>query len=322
MSIVENKVLAPYTSWRVGGPARFFTEATTTSEVRRALRWSQERTLPVLLLGGGTNLLICDEGFDGLVLRYRARSWALENQGTTGLLSLAAGTPIGHLAWIIGSQGWSNLEWAAGLPGSVGGAIYGNAGCYGGSMAGVLRRAWLLIEDQVQEWSVEHFAYGYRSSVLKQPRRFSSRRSEEGEGAPASDPDRTCPRPGAVMPAVILSAELVLKRQDAGSVEETMKAIIANRKERTPVGHSCGSVFKNPPGSQVTAGQLLDQAGLKGTRIGAAEISQRHANYLLNLGGARSDDILRLIELARNTVLRQFGIALELEIQVVGPVRP
>lgn len=303
ISIVENKPLAPYTSWRVGGAARFFIEATTTDEVRHALRWNRDRkhALPVLLLGGGTNLLIRDEGFDGLVIRYCARSWTLEahgEDGENGILWTAAGAPIGQLARAIGSRGWSNLEWAAGLPGSVGGAIYGNAGCYGGTMAGVLRRAWLLGdgEDDVQEWPVERFAYSYRSSILKFPR-----------------------RPGPLVPPIILSAELVLRAADAASVQETMKNIMANRKEKTPVGRSCGSVFKNPPGNQPTAGQLIDQAGLKGKRIGAAEISQRHANYILNCGDARSDDILRLIDLARNTVLRQFGIALDLEIQIIGP---
>lgn len=303
---VANEPLAHHTSLRIGGAARFFFEARSVEDLRTALQWSKLHSVPVVLLGGGTNVLVCDEGFDGLVITYQARTWNIKGASATGaagaegVLYGEAGVPIGRLAWSVGGQGWSGLEWAAGLPGSLGGAIYGNAGCYGGDIAGILRRGWVLVGDTVEEWPLEQFDFGYRTSRLKQQAAASN-------NAPDA-PDR---------PAVVLAAELQLVRGDTASLMETMKNIATRRKEATPAGSSCGSVFENPPDAP-PAGQLIDQAGLKGTRIGGAEISSHHANYIVNLGDASSSDVLRLIALARDTVLNHSGVALELEIQIVG----
>lgn len=216
-----------------------------------------------------------------------------------GLLYLEAGTPIGRLVWTLGAQGWGNLEWAAGLPGSAGGAVCVNAGCYGGDMASILNRAWVLVGDDVQEWTVEQFAYGYRTSILKQTNPII-----------IGDMNASAAR-------IVLAAEIQLVQGDKADLVQNIKQIATQRKEKTPAGSSCGSVFKNPTRIAQTAGQLIDAAGLKGTRIGAAEISQRHANYIVNLGGASSEDVVQLIEVARTTVLQQFGVELELEVQMI-----
>lgn len=208
------------------------------------------------------------------------------------MLEVAAGAPMAGTVRRLAGQGWGGLEWAEGLPGTIGGAVFGNAGCYGGDIAAVLERAGILIDGQVEQWPVERFAYGYRNSRLKQQARAADQR-----------------------PAIVLDATLRLRRADPQELAVTMARIAAERKGKTPWGSSCGSVFKNPPGE--SAGRLIEAAGLKGRRAGQAEISRRHANYIVNLGGAGSDDILALIEIAQQTVARRFGIDLELEVQVL-----
>jgi UDP-N-acetylmuramate dehydrogenase len=198
----------------------------------------------------------------------------------------------------VAAMGWAGLTWAEGLPGTIGGAVFGNAGCYGGDIAGLLERATILVNGQVEEWPVERMGYGYRTSTLKD----GSRWTVDGSQATTHHP-------------IVLAAELRLTPGDPAALAATMAAIAAERKGKTPWGSSCGSVFKNPPGH--SAGRLIDEAGLKGTRRGGAEISPRHGNYIVNVEGATSDDILALIELAQERVQQQFGIALELEVQVV-----
>jgi UDP-N-acetylmuramate dehydrogenase len=289
--IVENEPLAPHTSWRIGGPARFYATPRTPDELRHTLGWAQERGLPVFVLGGGSNLLARDAGFSGLVLRYRDTSWQIDERGDAGLLRVGAGAPMAGTARRVAGLGWAGLEWAEGLPGTIGGAVYGNAGCYGGDIASVLERATLLVDGEVQTWGAERMEYGYRTSVLKRDDR-----------ARAAD-------------RIVLAAELRLARGDRDELAATMARIAAERRSKTPWGRSCGSVFKNPPGN--SAGRLIEAAGLKGATSGGAQISERHANYIVNTGGATSDDILRLIELTRNEVLRQFGVELELEVVVL-----
>lgn len=302
--IIENELLAKHTSWRIGGPARYYWEVGDTAELRAAIQWARARDVPIFLLGAGTNLLAGEQGFPGLVIRYRAQAWRIDPQGEQGVLYVEAGAPMAGTVRRVCQQGWGGLEWAEGLPGTIGGAVYGNAGCYGGDIAGVLQRAWLLVDGAVQEWPVAHLEYGYRRSVLKDAGR---RNAEAGSPAP-----------------VILAAEMRLSRADPQELAAIMGRIAAERKTKTPWGRSCGSVFKNPIGQMLdgtaapSAGQLIDWAGLKGTRIGGAEFSRRHGNYIVNLGNASSADVLRLIDLARARVLQQFGIQLELEVQVLG----
>ncbi|HET9221020.1 MAG TPA: FAD-binding protein [Roseiflexaceae bacterium] len=332
--LVENEPLAKYTSWRIGGPARYFANAPTTEALTAALDWAHERDLPVFVLGGGTNLLIRDGGFPGLVLRYRAQE--LRTDEATDRAWIAAGAPMAGTARRLAGQGWAGLEWAEGLPGTIGGAVFGNAGCYGGDIASTLTRAWLLVDGAVEEWLVERLMYGYRTSALKTHATTDHRppatedggtKSEErishSTNHPSSilDPrswkdSSVVGRQSSVVGPIVVAAEFKLTQADAGELAERMRSIAAERKGKTPVGSSCGSVFKNPPGN--SAGRLIEAAGLKGTRAGSAEISQKHANYIVNLGGAVCDDILRLIDRARERVAKEFGIELELEVQLVG----
>lgn len=292
MEYREYETLAPYTAWRIGGPARFFAQAGSAADLSAALAWAARRDLPVFLLGGGSNVLIGDQGFAGLVVRFRAHEVKIEAHDDEARATIEAGAPMAGTARRLARQGWAGLEWAEGLPGTIGGAIYGNAGCYGGDIASVLERAWVLDAGEIQEWPAARFAFAYRTSALKQP----------SAGFVKLRP-------------MILAATFRLRREDLTALARRMEQTASERRGKTPWGASCGSVFKNPPGE--SAGRLIEAAGLKGTRIGNAEIAAKHANYIVNLGGASSDDVLRLIDLARQRVLAEFGIELELEVQLI-----
>lgn len=290
--LTENEPMARHTSWRVGGPARFYAEVRSAAQARDLAIWARAAGLSLIWVGGGTNLLVRDAGFAGVIARYRAQSWRVDERGDTATLYVEAGAPMAGTARRMGALGWAGLEWAEGVPGTIGGAVFGNAGCYGGDVAGLLESAELLIDGRVETWPAARFAYGYRRSALK-------------EGATHA----------TAAPPLILSAGLRLRRGDPHELAATMARIAAERKGKTPVGSSCGSVFKNPPGQ--SAGRLIEQAGLKGARVGGAEISPRHANYIVNTGGASGEDILGLIEMAREAVHEQLGVDLELEVRVI-----
>ena len=291
----ENEPLAPYTAWRIGGPARYFATATTPMHVVYLVRWADERGLPLFVLGGGSNLLMSDAGWSGLVVRNRAAAYELSDHGDEVLVQIQSGAPTAGTARKLAAAGLAGLEWAEGLPGTIGGAMYGNAGCYGSDTASNLVSATLLMPDgSVETWDVARFGFEYRSSVLKR--------------LAGDDPATRIP--------LVLTATLRLHRDDPAAIAERIATIAAGRKSRTPSGSSCGSVFKNPPGT--TAGTLIDHAGLKGRSVGAAQVAHKHANYILNTGGATAADVLALAEIVREDVLRQFGVTLELEVRVIG----
>lgn len=289
----EHEPMGRHTSWRAGGAARYYAEPASPDEARALAAWARQQGLPLVWAGRGTNTLVRDEGFPGLIAAYRAQGWRLEDAGDEALLRVEAGAPMAGLARRVGAMGWAGLAWAEGLPGTVGGAVVGNAGCYGGDVAGVLHSAELLIGEAIETWPVERLEYGYRTSVLKRA---------EGPGAAGTSP-------------LVVAASFELLWGDPAEIAADMAAIAAQRKGKTPAGSSCGSVFKNPPGQ--SAGRLIEAAGLKGRTAGEAVISPVHANYIVNTGGATAADILALIDLARAEVRRQFGIALELEVRVL-----
>jgi len=301
MQLREHEPLAPYTSWRIGGPARYFAAVSNADELRELLQWAAQRSLPAFLLGGGTNILVADGGYPGLVIRNRAVGHRIEEFGADVRLWIESGAPMAGTARRMAAQGYGGLVWAEGLPGTIGGAVFGNAGCYGGDMHYNLVRAWVLQSGDVQEWPVERFEYGYRTSALKK------QLAEAASAFGASD---------AVQLPVVLAAELRLQRADPERLAAEMAEIATSRRSKTPSGSSCGSVFKNPAGT--TSGRLLDQAGLKGARVGNAAVSDKHANYIVNLGGATASDVLRLTDMMRERVFAEFGVELELEVQLVG----
>jgi UDP-N-acetylmuramate dehydrogenase len=285
--VQENVPLAPYTSARIGGPADVLVTARNADELAQAVQACQEAQLPFTLLGGGSNLLVSDKGIRGVVILNKAKAVEFR-PGTEPVVWAESGVVFSNLAHRTAAQGFSGLEWAAAVPGTIGGAVYGNAGAFGGDTAHGLLRAEVLTDAGREWWPVEKMGYGYRTSVLKRG---------EAKG-------------------IVLSAEFALKNADAETIKTTIDQFTARRKATQPPGASMGSMFKNPPND--FAGRLIEAAGLKGTRIGNVEISTVHGNFFVNYGETRADDVRALIELVKKTVLEKFGVELELEVELVG----
>ncbi len=285
--VQANVPLAPYTSARIGGPADFLLTATSATELAEAVMWLREHGLPFLLLGGGSNILVSDRGVRGVVILNRAKEVKFFS-GHPPKVWAEAGASLTQIAHRAAAKGLSGLEWAATVPGTLGGAVYGNAGAFGGDIAHNLICAEVLTENGRETWPVEKMGYGYRTSALKR-----------GE-----------------VKGIVLSAELALRQAPKEEIVARIEEFSQRRKATQPPGASMGSMFKNPPGE--FAGRLIEAAGLKGTRIGNAEISPVHANFFINHGETSARDVRALIELAQRAVAEKFGIELELEIEMVG----
>jgi UDP-N-acetylmuramate dehydrogenase len=294
LDVRQGERLASYTSLKVGGPAEAFVAGTSTDELAAALRWAREHERPVRVIGGGSNLLIADAGVSGLVVRYLGVRWHVDEDGDAPLLIAEAGAPISGVARALGRRGLAGFEWAATVPGTVGGAVVNNAGAFGGCMADCLASAWVVDADGVQRTlSPDDLDYAYRTSILKR---------------------------GELGPVAVTQIRVRLQR---GSAEESTDRIAEYQAQRTrtqPRQRSAGSVFANPPSDY--AGRLIEAAGLKGTRRGGAQISTQHANFILNLGQASAHDVYGLVHLARTTVGEQLGIWLRPEIELFGAWTP
>jgi len=277
--------LAPFTSARIGGPAEWLLSVTSADELAQAALLCWEKGLSFTLLGGGSNVLLPDEGLPGLTILNRAKETRFF-PGAAPRLVAETGVVFANLAHRAAAQGLGGLEWAASVPGTVGGAVYGNAGAFGGDVARDLLSARVLTPQGEKTFSAQELGYGYRASIFKR-----------GE-----------------IQGVILSAEFSLQNRPAAELLAQMETFAARRKATQPPGASMGSMFRNPPGDY--AGRLIEAAGLKGTRIGNAQISPAHANFIINTGQTRAADVLALLTLARQTVLEKFDISLELEIEI------
>jgi UDP-N-acetylmuramate dehydrogenase len=288
LNIVENEPLARYTSARIGGPADWLLVADSIPALMEAAAFAQREGMPWRVLGSGSNVLVADAGVAGLVIVNKARRVSY-NAG--GRVSAESGANLSSLARGCIARGLAGLEWAVSVPGTVGGAVVGNAGAHGGDMAGNLVAASMLgLDGAVVEWPVTRFRYGYRDSALK--------------GMPAGA------RP------LILKAELQLGMGNVAELSRRAETFVARRKSTQPPGASMGSMFKNPPGDY--AGRLIERAGLKGMRVGGAQISPVHANFFVNTGTARAADVKTLIDVARKRVRELFGVELTLEIELIG----
>lgn len=285
MKLQENHPLAKYTTYQIGGAADYFVEATSSEEALEALEWAKQNKVPVFVFGGGSNLLFDDTGFRGLVIRMRAQG--LKVEGDT--VRAEAGVLTAKVVMAAAEAGLTGIEEWNGLPGTVGGAVLGNAGCFGVETKDVLKEATLYLpEEGVKTLRADEMGYRYRWSRFKKES------------------------------AVVLSAVFQLSAGDPAAIQEQMKTIARSRIQKQPPGLNTGSFFKNPDGD--FAGRLIEAAGLKGKQVGKAMISTAHANFMMNTGGATSADVLALAELVQNEVERQFGIRLEREVVYVAPV--
>ena len=284
-----NAPLAGYTASRIGGSAEGLLIVHKSEELERAVSFLWDEGIEFTILGGGSNVLISDRGVSGLVIVNRTRQYRFLKEETPPTLLADSGANFGALARAAARQGFGGLEWAAGIPGTLGGAVFGNAGAHDGDTAGNLLWADVLKKGVGKlRMDVDQMEYGYRGSGLQ----------------------------GAADPVVILAAKLQLEHQSSASIRDKMDSFLEKRRTSQPPGASMGSMFKNPPGD--FAGRLIDQAGLKGTRVGEVEISSLHANFFVNLGAGNALAVLKLIANARQAVAAKFGVSLELEIELLG----
>lgn len=276
--------LARHTSFNIGGPAEYFVATARPGPLVEACH---ARGLPYRLLGAGTNLLIADAGVEGLVVRCVSRDWRVEGERVYA----DAGLKMMRLARVCADHDLTGFEWAIGVPGTVGGAVYQNAGCWGTELVEVLDAVEGLVPGEGERsWAPEELELGYRTSAL---------------------------RAGGLPGALVTGAWIQLRHGDGAGARRRMAQLTAERARTQPIRtKNCGSVFKNPPGD--SAGRLVEAAGLKGAREGAAAISSQHANFIVNLGGATAADVCRLVDRVQAAVRERFGVLLELEVERVG----
>ena len=283
--ILVNEPMAKHTTMRVGGPADVLFLPDSIEEVAKALAWAGELGVPALLMGNGSNLIVRDGGVRGLVISLGERFSRIRVQGEE--LTAQAGASLKRVAAAAQEAGLSGLEFAAGIPGTLGGGVAMNAGAYGGQVSDVLVDAQVLLDGEAATLTRAEMEMGYRSTVpLKR-------------GLP------------------VLSARFRLTRDDPEAIAERARRFNALRREKQPLSFpSAGSVFKRPVGQ--FAGALIEAAGLKGLTVGGAQVSEKHAGFIINLGDATATDVLKLIAEVQRHVQAHAGVWLETEVRIVG----
>ena len=287
--VVGNRVrlrepLSKHTSLKIGGPADYFLELRNIEELTNVIEFSQKENLDSFILGEGTNVLFSDKGFGGLVIQLKGEfeKFSIEGKQVTA----GAGVKLNNLVEKLAKRGLAGLEFASGIPGSVGGAIVTNAGTKMGSIGDVMREIKIFSDGSVKILKKEEIDFSYRHCKL---------------------PDK----------AIVLEVKLGLKNGKKSDIINKIKESLKERKRNQPVSTlNAGCVFRNPETCE--AGKLIETAGLKGARLGDAEVSKKHANFIINCGRAKAKDVYNLIEKIRKTVKEKFDIALELELRIVG----
>jgi len=322
LDIRENVALANYTVFKIGGPARYFCETASAEELAEAVLWAQKKATPFFILGAGSNVLVSDKGFNGLVIKNKAaaivtwkpRFQVLGNGVSKLKIQAEAGAQMARVVAESVKAGLAGFEWAIGIPGTIGGSVRGNAGCFGSEIKNVIESVDVLdsLNANRHTLNAEKCSFSYRHSVFKE------------------NPN-----------LIILSATLKLQTGDSKKSQSLIAEYAKKRAESQDIGEKCaGCIFKNVEWSRkdlskarlltkfpelkqfsgkssIPAGFLIDHLGLKGRKIGGAEISHRHANYFINIGGATSEDVLMLVGLAKERVQNHYGIYLEKEIHLL-----
>jgi UDP-N-acetylmuramate dehydrogenase len=311
LEIKENEPLSNHTSFRIGGPARYFVAVKNSEEIQEAIAWAKERDLEFKIIGGGSNLLIADGGFAGLIIRYLGGEVTIENE----IIKVGGGVPLVLAMNEVLKAGLSGLEWAIGIPGTVGGAICNNAGAYGGEMSQCVSRVKVLFDGEIKEIDNNDCGFGYRESFFKSGK----------------------------LKGIILSAELQLKQVSADELarlKEIMQINLADRLGKSAEGGSVGSTFRNIILSEeeirkfkekfpelpdqfvnykkIPAAWLIERCDLKGKKIGQAMVSEKHAGKITNLGGATAEDVIMLISVVKQKVRSKFSLQLMEEMEYLG----
>ena len=308
LKIKEKISLSDFTTFRLGGPARFFTEVQNKNDLEEALQFAKKEKIDWFILGGGSNLLVSDQGFDGLVIKINNQK--AEVQGTK--IIAGAGLFLAEAVSLAGRNNLSGLEWAIGIPGTVGGAVFGNAGAFGSTFGENVEKVEILDSTQEkflwQDCSGDECYFAYRTSLFKQKREL-----------------------------IIFSAVISLTLGRTEEISAKIKKIVQSRAGTLPLGSSAGSFFKNPQvanpkvlaefekdqgvksrGGKIPAGWLIDQLDLRGKKIGGAMVSPKHSNFIVNIGNARAEDVIILASLIKQKVRNHFGVQLQEEVQFLG----
>lgn len=284
MNIVKNEPMRNHTTFRIGGDADEFCEAERAEDVISAVEYAKEKNIPLFVMGNGSNLLVSDKGIRGLVLKLSDRFSKYEVKDE--IIRAQSGALLSALAKEAQKHSLSGMEFAAGIPGTLGGAIYMNAGAYGGEMKDIVKSVTYLENGEIKK-AEDGFEFGYRTSI------FADKK------------------------AIILEAELLLKKGNADEIKWKMEDLKNRRVEKQPLNMpSAGSTFKRPKG--YFAGKLIEDAGLKGYTVGGAMVSDKHSGFVVNKGGATAEDVRKLILHIQKTVREKFGVELETEVKIVG----
>ena len=300
MILLENEPMNKHTSFKVGGPARYFVKAESLDDLKKALDLAREKGIPFFILGNGTNLLVSDKGFDGVIITLAGDFSSIEDLGN-GAFKVGAAIPLGRFARSVLKQGFAGIHKLAGIPGTLGGAIYMNAGAYGQEIGTCCTQVTVLDSDgNIREFAASECGFGYRQSIFQKNN------------------------------AIILSATFLLPTaaslgKTTADLEAELAECMAKRKASQPLNMpNAGSTFKRlsvgaaDTPAQIAPGYYIEQAGLKGYRIGDAEVSTVHANFIVNAGGATASDIKQLSEFVQQKVTEKFGIKLHREIILLG----
>ncbi|OIK14030.1 UDP-N-acetylenolpyruvoylglucosamine reductase [Bacillus sp. MUM 116] len=285
--VKQNELLANHTTIKIGGPADLFIEPSSTENLIKVMEVIRKQHLPWRAIGRGSNLLVSDKGIEGVVIKLGSGLDQLTVNGSE--ITVGGGYSLVSLATKISKMGITGLEFASGIPGSVGGAVYMNAGAHGSDISKILTKALILFEDGTMEWLTnEEMEFTYRTSVLQKK------------------------RPGIVMEAVFK-----LQAGEKTGIVAQMQKNKDYRKETQPWNFPCaGSIFRNPLPNY--AGKLIEVAGLKGYTIGGAKISEMHGNFIVNAGNATAGDVLALIQFVKDTIYSLYEIKMETEVEIIG----
>ncbi|MEH7436002.1 UDP-N-acetylmuramate dehydrogenase [Neobacillus drentensis] len=285
--VKENELLANHTTMKIGGPADLFIEPSSVENLKKVMSVINKHGLNWRAIGRGSNLLVSDKGIEGVVIKLSSGLDHLEMDGTT--ITVGGGHSLVSLATLISKKGLAGLEFASGIPGSVGGAVYMNAGAHGSDISKILTRAHVLFENGSMEWlSNEEMKFSYRTSVLQNKR-----------------------------PGIVVEAVFDLAAGDRVAIVAQMQKNKDYRKETQPWNFPCaGSIFRNPLPNY--AGKLIETAGLKGFSMGGAKISEMHGNFIVNAGNATAADVLALIQHIKDTIFNLYGVKMETEVEIVG----
>jgi UDP-N-acetylmuramate dehydrogenase len=285
--VKRNERLSQHTTMKIGGPADIFIEPASLENIQKVMTFLKERQIPWRAIGRGSNLLVSDKGIEGVVIKLSSGLDHLTINDSK--ITVGGGHSLVSLSTLISKKGLSGLEFASGIPGSVGGAVYMNAGAHGSDISKILTKAHILFDDGSMEWlSNDEMEFTYRTSVLQKKR-----------------------------PGIVLEAEFQLTKGDKTAIVSQMQKNKDYRKETQPWNFPCaGSIFRNPLPNY--AGKLIEDAGLKGFQMGGAKISEMHGNFIVNAGNATAKDVLDLIQYIKDTILNLYGIKMETEVEIIG----